>query len=134
MFFPCTVVLIVHCHSPSIRCRAQKERAHLTSNGPGSRKYFPESMRVNCAKRVWENSPETASLTRECQVQSLVMRVPTLAKLGMSVSGFIASKPVAYVPFSWNLLDTLLPGESETESSGRNCGDSETDPLLRLCS
>src|SRR5229473_2210768 len=133
MFFPCTVVLFVHCHSPPTRWRA-KGTCSPTSNGPGSREYFPESMRVNCGKRAWENWADTAPPNRECQVQSLVMRVPTLAKLGMSVSGFIASKPVAYVPFSWNLLDTLLPGESETESSGRNCGDSETDPLLRLCS
>src|SRR6266851_751120 len=52
-----------------------------TSNGPGSREYFPESMRVNCGKRACENWAETAPPTRECQVQSLVMRVPTLAKL-----------------------------------------------------
>src|SRR5260370_38588343 len=36
-------------------------------------------MRVNCGKRAWENWAETAPPTRECQVQSLVMRLPTLA-------------------------------------------------------
>src|SRR2546430_11789229 len=47
---------------------------------PGSREYFPESMRISCGKRRWENWPETAPPSRKCQVQSLVMRVLTLAK------------------------------------------------------
>src|SRR6266851_7962067 len=37
-------------------------------------------MRINCGKRVWENLPETALSARKGQVQSLVMRVLTLAE------------------------------------------------------
>src|SRR6266852_6415560 len=46
-----------------------------------SREYFPETVRINCGKSERENRPNSAPRTRTCQVQSLVMRVLTLAEM-----------------------------------------------------
>src|SRR5229473_7447113 len=91
----------------------------------GSENTCSESMRINCGKREWENWRKTALRARKCQVQRLVMRVPTLAKLSKSVSVFITSSPIAYVPFPGICLTPYSPGGSETQSSGRIVGKPE---------
>src|SRR5216683_5057736 len=46
-----------------------------------SREYFPETVRINCGKSERENRPNSVPRHRTCQVQSLVMRVLTLAEM-----------------------------------------------------